>query len=585
MKRAFRITAFLSAGALLLFALAWALDWLLQPPYPGTWMLAAQPEQTSVTPFSLNELPARYRKPNIVLILSDDQGWDDIGYNKTRVGRGHAHPVTPTLDEMAANGIVFDRFYAPASTCRASRAGYLTGREPGRYGMRYNHGAFPMSETTIAETLKAAGYLTGHFGKWHLGHVSREDQRKEHTSGLRRPFGIGYKPPYSPPWQNGFDTASSAYGNLPTFDPARRHAHSPLPQSVSDPHYYGLSFWDKPIDGHEGTRMALDQMQGSTAQIITDKALSFIAEAAQREQPFLAVIWFHTPHTPLRGDPQMLAGSNEAERRYLTSSFAILPLINFFVYRAFKKIERLIAPAHAQSSAPPLRFWDKLKVLFFLQRNFNLSLYAMDRQIDRLRQSLRAMGIADNTLIWFSSDNGAPEARGLHSALRGGKASVMEGGLRVPAILEWPGVIKERRVITQPVSGLDQYPTITDILGIRPDNQKPSDGVSLLPLIEGRDLARRQIPLPYDRGLIDGDYKLIIAANDGCKHRRLRLYDVSADLKEEHDLATALPAVRERMLERFNRRADRERAPRLCSAPIGGKMCASSCASLGARKE
>ena len=572
MKKALKFTAVTIA---LLLAAIWVLGLLLKPAYPGKWALATEPEQTPATPFSLDALPARYRKPNIVLILSDDQGWSDIGYNRMRSDKDPLPPLTPTLDQMAADGIVFDRFYAPASTCRASRAGYLTGRDPTNFGMRYNDGVFPESETTIAEALKSAGYLTGHFGKWHLGHVSHEDHKKDLAGGVP---GIGFKPPYSPPWANGFDTAASVYTNLPTFDPARRYPSSPFPQSIHDPHYYGIGFWDKPIDGHEGMRMALDKMQGSTAEIIMDRALPFMQESARQEKPFLAVIWFHAPHPPLRGDTRMLDGSSDAERRYLTSSLGIFSLMDSLIYQVFNKLERLITPVAAQSLWPS-GVWTKFRRLSLLHKNFNMSMYAMDRQIHRLRQSLRTMGIADNTLIWFSSDNGLIQKRKPYSPLRGFKGLVFEGGIRVPSVLEWPGVIKKHRVITQPVSGLDQYPTLTDIVGIKLSDQKLLDGVSLLPLIEGRELTR-QIPLPGNGGLIDGDYKLMLFHDDGCETQRLRLYDVTKDLKEERDLAVTLPDVRERILTLFNRHTGKRNHPPLCSVQIGGKICARSCTSV-----
>ena len=107
--------------------------------------------------------------PNIILIMSDDQGWGDTGYN------GHPHLKTPTLDDMAQNGVLFNRFYAASAVCSPTRGSVMTGRHPDRYGIYYaNSGHIPASEITLAEMVKEQGYTTGHFGKWHLGTLTRD---------------------------------------------------------------------------------------------------------------------------------------------------------------------------------------------------------------------------------------------------------------------------------------------------------------------------------------------------------------------------------------------------------------------------
>jgi arylsulfatase A-like enzyme len=120
------------------------------------------------------------RRPNIVLVMADDQGWGDVGYN------GHPVLKTPRLDEMAAAGLRFDRFYAAAPVCSPTRGSVMTGRHPNRFGcFQWGHSLRP-NEVTLAEILKGAGYATGHFGKWHLGSVRAGSPVNPGASGFDR---------------------------------------------------------------------------------------------------------------------------------------------------------------------------------------------------------------------------------------------------------------------------------------------------------------------------------------------------------------------------------------------------------------
>ena len=139
----------------------------------------------------------RRERPNIILVMSDDQGWGDVGFN------GHSVLKTPHLDEMASNGVKFDRFYAAAPLCSPTRGSCLTGRFPFRYGILAAHtGGMRTGEVTIAEALKKQGYATGFFGKWHLGWMQPEELK---TRGF-----------YSPPFHHGFDYTFATTSAVPT---------------------------------------------------------------------------------------------------------------------------------------------------------------------------------------------------------------------------------------------------------------------------------------------------------------------------------------------------------------------------------
>src|SRR4051794_17424401 len=144
--------------------------------------------------------------PNVILAMADDLGWGDVGYNGSPVIR------TPHLDAMSRSGIRFDRFYVP-TVCSPTRGGCLTGRHPYRYGIfTANLGRLPGQERTLAEALKTRGYATAHFGKWHLGTLTKS-QADSNRGG---PAGAG---DYSPPWDHGFDVTFSTEAKVPSWDP------------------------------------------------------------------------------------------------------------------------------------------------------------------------------------------------------------------------------------------------------------------------------------------------------------------------------------------------------------------------------
>ena len=180
-------------------------------------------------------------KPNIILCMADDQGWGDMGY--------YGHPLlkTPSFDALAKEGVRFDRFYAAAPVCSPTRGSVMTGRHPNRYGcFSYGYSLRPQ-EITIAEALKTAGYATGHFGKWHLGTV--------------------YKNSPVNPGASGFDEWLSA----PNF------------------------FDNDPILSRQGVAAAF---KGESSMVTVDAALEFIGRQAKTNRPFLAVVWFGSPHKP-----------------------------------------------------------------------------------------------------------------------------------------------------------------------------------------------------------------------------------------------------------------------------------------------
>ena len=230
---------------------------------------------------------AAVRPPNVILCMADDQGWGDTGYN------GHPYLKTPNLDSMAASGIRFDRFYAAAPVCSPTRGSALTGRHPFRYGIRFaNVGSMKQEEFTLAEALKTRGYATGHFGKWHLGTLTRDIK-----DGRRGGPGAA---DYAPPWEHGFDTCFSTEQAVPTWDPMKEQP-------------FLTRYWTGP------GKYATENLEGDDSRVIMDRAIPFLRSAVRAGRPFFAVIWFHAPHAPVRGGERyraMYSGFSEGEQHF-----------------------------------------------------------------------------------------------------------------------------------------------------------------------------------------------------------------------------------------------------------------------------
>ena len=400
--------------------------------------------------------------PNFVIIMADDLGWGDVGYN------GGPYSVTPNIDEMAKSGIIFDRFYAAAPVCSPTRGSLLTGRHPFRYGVFYaNAGHLPDEEITIAELLKDRGYATGFFGKWHLGTLTRNV--KDSVRGGRP----AYNDDYSVPWDQGFDVVFATESIIPTFDPMRKPATGARRTwwdaiaKTEDSVPYGTTYWNE-----TGNPVEVADAQDST-ELIVDQAIPFIKEAANRKAPFLAVLWPHAPHTPV------VASNNDRDS---------IPSEDSYTQHYFGSIK------------------------------------AMDREIGELRRFLDEVGLAHNTLIWFMSDNGPErfyrgDGPGLAGPLRGSKRDLYEGGIRVPGVLEWPAGIPNPRRVPDPVVTSDILPTLIELAGGELSADRPLDGVSLARFLqapESNDLPLRSIAFESVKrlALVGSRYKIIHAPED-----------------------------------------------------------------------
>lgn len=384
------------------------------------------------------------RKPNIVLVVADDMGWRDTGY--------HGNPIvkTPHLDDMSTKGIRFDYFYPGQQMCSPGRFAIMAGRNPFRTGLHHLGSTRP-EEVFLPRALKPAGYVSGHFGKWHLG------------EGKSSPLNMGFG------------------------------------QAIWNLNYYDLGASLRVGDGKEKV-----PLKGDTSVAVMDLALDFIRQRAKEPQPFLVQVCFGSPHAPHQGAEE------------------------------FKALYKDLAGK---------------------QQDFWAEVSGLDAAVGNLRAELRKLGIADNTIVWFTSDNGGITAQSQDPTGRG-KMSV---GCRTQGLLEWPGRVKP--VTTNVVCGhVDIYPTLLDIVGVKVPQQPILDGVSLVPLLDGK-MTERPKPIGFmlwnNKGAfnevdfvketqgvwIDGKYKLIVTPEGQQAKAKIAsgLYDIQADPGEKANLADKEP--------------------------------------------
>ena len=255
---------------------------------------------------------------------------------------------------------------------------------------------------------------------------------------------------------------------------------------------YGTAYWTGPEEE------VLDGLKGDDSALIMDRALEFIAASTEEGRPFFAVVWFHAPHKPVVAGPEHLA--RHPDRK---------------------------------GSA----------------QHYRGCLSAMDDQVGRLRTALRAQGVADETMLWFTSDNGpegSNDTLGTTRGLRGRKRSLFEGGVRVPGILEWPARVRAGTETETPAVTSDYLPTVLSLLGLELCDERPMDGVDLSPLLNGEAAPRNQA-IGFQSGgrqaWIDGSYKLVKNGKD----KPFGLYDLNNDPGESGDLAAEDPGRAERM--------------------------------------
>lgn len=444
-------------------------------------------------------LSGAQRPPNIIIILADDLGINDVS---THGGGWTAEGVpTPHIDSIARDGVRFEHGYAGAAVCTVSRAALMTGRYPWRFGVEFtptpgamarvapmlyanpntdmpvivdkdkaaeaksfNDLGMPSSEITVAEALKARGYHTLHIGKWHLGSTPEmrpNNQGFDETlfmeSGLHLPV-------------NSPDVENSKQD----FDPIDKFLWPNMRFGVS----YNGGKWFEPAK--------------YLADYFTDEAITTIKK--NKNRPFFMYLAHWGVHTPLQ--------ASRAD------------------YDALSQI-----PDHRR-------------------RVYAAMIRSIDRSVGRVLQTLKDEGLDDNTIVIFASDNGAPGYIGIpdvNQPFRGWKLTQFEGGLRVPYVAKWPGHIPAGTRYEPAITNIDIMPTVLAAAGGAMPTDRTIDGVNLLPFLSASPAVQPPRALfwrdgPY-RAMRDDQWKLIVSA----RPKKEWLFNLATDPTEQNNLATAQP--------------------------------------------
>ena len=341
----------------------------------------------------------------------------------------------------------------------------------------------------MAELLQQAGYATGHFGKWHLGTLTTS--MRDSNRGRQ-----GDSTHFSIPTQHGFDVYFSTEAKVPTYDPMLK------PVAFDTLHGESLRYgWAAVKEGHPvenyGTHYFThpnqpesDNLSGDNSAVIMDRVLPFITRSRETSNPFFAVIWFHTPHLPV------------------------------------------VADSSYRNLYPTLSHEEQI---------YYGTITAMDDQVGRLHAHLEELGMRENTMIWFASDNGPErETPGSAGPYRERKRSLHEGGVRVPAFVSWPSRIQGGSSLNVPMVTSDYLPTLADYLNVSYPKDRVLDGISLVDIIKGTQTERRE-PIGFffreKRSWVDDTYKLI-SKDDGQTYE---LYNVIEDPAENMNLSQEQP--------------------------------------------
>jgi len=426
---------------------------------------------------------------------------DDLGYMDVSPNNPATFYETPHVQKLADSGMRFSNGYAANPVCSPTRYSIMTGRHPSR----------PDATNFFA------GKRGGRFKPARL-HDRMDLDEVTFAEALKE---AGYRTCYSGKWHLG--PTEAFWPKHQGFDVNNGGHARGMPPSYFSPYRN-----PRLADGPKGEFL--------TARL-TDASLAFIE--ANKDQPFLLYHAFYTVHTPLQA-PAELKKKYEAKARKLAPAPEFGEEEQALPSRAVRKVR--IQQKHATYAA---------------------MVESMDHSVGRILDRLQALGLDDNTVVCFTSDNGGlSTSEGSPTSnlpLRGGKGWTYEGGIRVPYLIRWPGVTKPASVCTAPVVSMDFFPTLLEICGLAPRPAQHQDGRSLVSLLKGgkhidRDALYWHYPHYSNQGGIpsgairSGDWKLIERFEDG----RVHLYNLASDLSEQKDLAGEQPERADAMRKKLH---------------------------------
>jgi arylsulfatase A-like enzyme len=476
-----------------------------------------------VAGFSFKMRETEYQRPNIILILADDLGKHEIGVY------GGIYVPTPNIDRIALNGCLFTEGYASAAICAPSRAGLLTGSYQQRFGFEFQpHKKYPRSffiRTFYKMFMRKEN-------AWEFERASplpsRQEVRQEgiptdrntiaellkaegYATGIIGKWHLGYYAPNLPN-HRGFDYFFGFTEAFSLYAPEKnKEVVNAKTKEFTDRH-----IWNQGRSRHCAIRQNDKVVEADEYLTYRLAAEANLFMEQHRDEPFFLYVPFSAPHTP---------------------------------YQAPKKIYDTLTHIHDHN-----------------KRVYYAMIAALDEAVGSILDKVKDLGIEENTLIIFASDNGAATYLNVPDSapLKGGKFTLFEGGINIPLMMQWKNRIAPQTVVHHPVSLLDIFPTVAAaaLLSI-PDETKP-DGVNLLPYLSGKQLSAPHEALfwrsGYNRAIRKGNWKMIV----DDRHFVLHLYDLANDKSEIKNLREQYPAIIDELfdeLERWDSEMEKPRWP------------------------
>ncbi|MEM9365027.1 MAG: sulfatase-like hydrolase/transferase [Planctomycetota bacterium] len=488
-------------------------------------------------------------RPNVIVILADDLGYADVGFHEVT----SEDVSTPNLDRLAASGVVFRNAYAASPVCSNSRLALSTGRYPQRWGAYYyGQGGLPTAERTIAEMMRDTGYRTMKVGKTHLNNGPKQEPTKhgfEHSLA--------------------FTHHSWHYHMVSEKDVAAYERRSPGSAARSRQAPFGPLIRDgKTKESYENT---------TTTEVFGRESVEFVQQKS--DKPFYLQLEFNAVHTPLTHAPEQL------REKYG------IPSLPFD-----RNADRWEYPIWDPVTQPDFNEWYEQTCHLGIADPYGRRIYLahlelMDTVIGELIDALEAKGLRENTLIFFSSDNGGSnQSYANNGDINAYKYCLMDGGIKVPMILSWPARLPRNASEDAVVTHRDLFPSLADVLD--QESHLEFDGKSVMPLLDGSVEMLHEEALFWDCGTknatwitMDGDWKLVYREQERdylvyeldaeglvkTNFRKLpvpagmRLYNLADDPGELDDLASRFPD-RVELMQRA-----REQWRSQMAAPISGR--------------
>ncbi|WP_296460995.1 sulfatase [Rubinisphaera sp.] len=434
------------------------------------------------------EKPDSHSRPNFIILLADDLGYGELGC------QGNPQIPTPHIDSIAQEGVRFTNGYVSASYCSPSRAGLMTGRYQSRFGYETNpvgavnedpNVGLPRMEVTLADRLKAAGYRTSLVGKWHLGGTAYYHPQRR---GFEEFFGFLHEGHYFVP---------PPYDDVTTMLRVKK-----LPNGTSGRAKFGNRVFSTHMNHAEPAYDTNNPILRSSQPVVENEYLTdaFTREACEfiersKEQPFFLYVAYNAVHSPLQATDTSM--------------------------QKFASIEDV----H--------------------RRIFAGMLSNLDESVGQILRKIEEENLAENTVVVFLSDNGGPtkELTSSNLPLRGFKGDMYEGGIRVPFLMQWPGVTARGEEYAAPVISLDLVPTFVRAAGLE-INDRETDGVDLRPYLTKEKSGDPHNVLFWRQkqraALRMGDWKIVNHSLNDNKSQ-WELFDLANDISETKDLAEENP--------------------------------------------